>query len=133
MLRLSLALIFFIFNFICADPTTPAPVTQEEPIEALELHTSSYQALFFKMILALVVILVLATVAIYLMKTLSQTRIQQGNHYKNIKILEKRSISPKSVLYLIEVGGKKLLIGESQLELRELSHLNWVETEKKGI
>lgn len=37
------------------------------------------------------------------------------------------------MLYLVEVGGKKMLIGESQLELRSLSSLDWIEPEKKGL
>jgi len=45
-----------------------------------------------------------------------------------IKILEKRALSPKSMLYLIEVGGKPFVISESQLEVRLVQTLDWNET-----
>lgn len=98
-----------------------------------ELKAPSYEGTFIKMLLVIVILLALAALVLYLMKTFTSTRLKQENHFKNIKILEKRAISPKSILYLIEIGGKKILIGESQLELRELSHLPWIEIEKKNL
>ena len=37
-----------------------------------------------------------------------------------IQVLEKRMLSPKSILYLIEVEGQKVLVAESQHEIRRL-------------
>ncbi len=39
---------------------------------------------------------------------------------QSIQILEKRMISPKTMLYLIEAEGKQILIAESQLEVKRL-------------
>lgn len=104
-----------------------------EEISPLEKATSSYESAFIKMIFALVVILLLAGLAVYFFKKFSISRMQHNNHFRNIKILEKRSLSPKTVLYLVEIGGKKILMGESQLEIRTLSNLEWIETEKKTL
>lgn len=99
----------------------------------LEMATTSYETAFIKMIVVLIGLIALALLAFYLFKKISSSNMVQSNHYKNIKILEKRALSPKSILYLIEVGGKKLLIGESQVELRGISELSWIENEKKGL
>jgi flagellar biogenesis protein FliO len=43
------------------------------------------------------------------------------NSGRSIKILERRPLSAKSILYIIEVEGKKILVSESQFEVRTLS------------
>ena len=40
-----------------------------------------------------------------------------------MKVLEKRPLSPKTMLYLIEMNGEEVVIAESQLEVRVLSSL----------
>ena len=40
---------------------------------------------------------------------------------RSINILEKRALSPKSILYIVEIGSKKVLISESQVEVRTLT------------
>ncbi len=50
--------------------------------------------------------------------------MHQTNMIKNIKILEKRPLSAKSMLYLIEIDGKKAIISESTLEVRKLVDLD---------
>lgn len=99
----------------------------------LDLATTSYETAFIRMLFVLVGIISFAGLAVILLKKYAATRMQQSNHCRNIKVLEKRAISPKTILYLVEIGGKKMLLGESQLELRNLSHLEWIESEKKGL
>lgn len=100
---------------------------------SLDLATTSYETAFIRMLFVLIGLLIITCLGVYLFKRYATTRLQQSNHTRNIKILEKRAISPKSMLYLIEIGGKKILLGESQLELRHLSGLDWIESEKKGL
>ncbi|MEI8301565.1 MAG: flagellar biosynthetic protein FliO [Chlamydiota bacterium] len=115
-----------------APPSLPAmPMEQEAP--ELTSATSSYESAFLKMILVLVGILVFVFIVFFLFKKFSSSRMQQSNHTRTIKILEKRAISPKSMLYLIEIGGQKILIAESQLEIRPISNLDWIENENKGL
>lgn len=103
------------------------------PPTTLESTTKDYESAFIKMIIFLVVLLIFVFVIFFIFKKLSSSRMHHNNHYKSIKILEKRAISPKSMLYMIEVGGKKILLAESQFEIRNISNLEWVETEKKGL
>jgi len=94
---------------------------------SMMVETPSYESMFLKMILALIGIVVAVFLGIWLIKKLSYSRSRQMNILKSVKILEKRPLSPKSMLYLIEVSGRKLLLSESQLEVRALSDLKWIE------
>jgi flagellar protein FliO/FliZ len=81
----------------------------------------SYEGAFIKMLLTLGGLVVLIFLTVWLLRRLSQGRLLGGSGAsRSIKILEKRALSPKSVLYLIEVGGKQVLIAESHLEVRRL-------------
>lgn len=110
------------------DPSEEAP-----PHSVLESSTKDYESAFIKMILFLVGLLILVFTVFFIFKKFSHARMQHNNHFRMIKVLEKRPISPKSMLYLVEIGGKKILLSESQLEVRHISHLDWIEVEKKGI
>lgn len=117
-------------------PATPAPLSpmpMEETVPELNAATSTYEAAFLKMVLVLIGILAFIFIVFFIFKRFAATRIKQSNHSRTIKILEKRAISPKSMLYLIEIGGQKMLIAESQLEIRPISNLDWIENENKGL
>jgi flagellar biogenesis protein FliO len=66
----------------------------------------------------------------FMVKKFMNSRIQTINNLNAIKILEKRSLSPKSHLYLIEVQGKQLLISESQMGLQSIAEIS---TKEKPI
>jgi len=66
-------------------------------------------------------------------KKISHGRLRNFNYLKSIKIIEKRPLSPKSMLYLIEVGGKQVLIAESQLEVRTVASLDLLESGEKDL
>jgi len=66
-------------------------------------------------------------------KKISKGRFRSFNYLKSVKILEKRPLSPKSMLYLIEVGGKQVLIAESQFEVRTVATLDWVDGDNKDL
>lgn len=95
--------------------------------------THSYEKAFIKMIFILIAILAVVFIIFYLFKRFSSSRMALSNHSRSIKILEKRAISPKSMLYLIEIGGQKILLAESQLEIRNVSNLEWLENNKQGL
>ena len=133
MIQLFFILFMFLRSYGMSEPLNPETPLFDNQDMSVDIKTPSYEFAFIKMLLALIAILGFAALAFYLFRKLSHTQLQQGNQAKNIKILEKRAISTKSVLYLIEVGGKKMLVGESQFELRQISPLEWIESEKKGV
>ena len=97
-----------------------------------EVHkaTESYETAFIKTIVVLVGLLVLVILTVWMFRKISHGRIRGMNVLKSVKILEKRPLSPKSMLYLIEIGGKQVLIAESQLEVRNVATLDWLGSDK---
>ena len=63
------------------------------------------------------------------MRRYAKNRPFQVNHKKNIKILERRQISPATFLYHIQIGNKQIVISESKSEVRVVANLDWDETE----
>lgn len=79
----------------------------------------TYEHALGKMLLTLFGLIVLIFLTLWVIRRLSAGRFsQQMKDSRAIKILEKRALSAKSVLYLVEVGDKRLLLSESQLEVR---------------
>ena len=77
-------------------------------------------AAFAKMFITLIVLVILLLVSYWFVRRLIQQRLQKGVGSASIQIVEKRMISPKTMLYLIEVDKKKILIAESHLEVKRL-------------
>lgn len=84
-------------------------------------------AAFIKMVLALAIVLILLFASYWFLRRLIQNRLQKGERDAAIQILEKRMLSPKTILYLVEVDNKKILLAESQLEIKRLESFGPVE------
>lgn len=121
-------------------PSSPPNEKKEEapPLEKMEeeapvsVHhaTESYETAFIKTIVVLVGLLVLVILTIWMFRKISHGRFRGMNMMKSIKVLEKRPLSPKSMLYLIEVSGKQVLLAESQLEVRNIATLDYLGSDK---
>ena len=72
------------------------------------------------MILTLMGLLLLVFCTLWALRKLSHGKVGSFGSQKKIKILEKRPLSPKTVLYLLELDGKQVFIAESQLEVKTL-------------
>ncbi len=100
------------------------PTNDQTTAQTLEEEvTTDYKPMefkwaFLKMLFWLVVLVGFFFITIYMFKRLSRSRLDSINQHNIIKILEKRALSPKTVLYLVEYENKKILIGESQHELK---------------
>lgn len=104
----------------------PTPL-QEAPVPGQPDHlapppTPTYEHALGKMLLTLLGLIVLIFLTIWMLRRLSGSKTN-GASSRSIKILERRPISQKSVLYLIEVDGKQVMISESQLEVRTITTL----------
>ncbi len=120
-----------------ASDTPPTPAQQEQPAPITLPHseaapaplpssaemTTSYESAFIRMIVTLVGLIALVFLTVWLLKRLGSGRLGKFASSRSIKILEKRALSPKSVLYLVEVGDKQVLVSESQFEVRSLAVL----------
>ena len=132
--------IFFSFNYaedqknytsVYSDSTEDVPIMSDNDNEAnpnaptiinkdQHFDPPSFKKAFFKMAIALFALIILVVITFYSLRRLNRVKTSQANKMQSIKILEKRPISPKSMLYLIEVDGEKVLISESNLEVRPI-------------
>ena len=83
-----------------------------------EFPPIEYKGAFIKMMVSLLAVIVLGSITIWSFKRLAKSRVYTANLNKEIKILEKRVLSPKSILYLIEYNGKKMIVSESHLDMK---------------
>jgi len=93
-------------------------INTEIPIP--DLPPGDYGAALIKMFLSLIAVIVLLAVTFWFLRRLIRSRLRRGVGAESIQILEKKMISPKSMLYLVEVEGQKVLLAESNLEIRRL-------------
>jgi flagellar biogenesis protein FliO len=83
----------------------------------------NYGTALIRMLFALGICIGLLILTVWLLRRMMSARIQRGTKDQAIQLLEKRMISPKSTLYLIEIEGKRVLLAESQLEIRPIHEL----------
>ena len=100
-------------------PEVPSAPPGIAPIDMVP----GYEGAFLKMFLALIALIVAIFFTVWLLKKLSQGRWAGGNNSRAIKIIEKRPLSPKTMLYIIDVDGQQSVIAESQLEIKHLMNL----------
>ena len=100
------------------------PAVQTPDIATTAIPTSPldapYEATLLKMLLTLGGLLALVFITIWGLKKLKQGRLGGFGAQKKIVILEKKPLSPKTLLYLLELDGKKILLSESQVEIKML-------------
>ncbi len=77
-------------------------------------------ATFAKMMLTFGVLILLLFGTYWFIRRIIQMRLQKGVGISSIHIIEKKMISTKTMLYLVEVDDKKILLAESQLEIKRL-------------
>ena len=109
-LAISLITIFLVHNTAFAEKNSDitlveqSSLTQEESPDSISsAYQPQYKPAFLKMFFILFALLALVFLTFWIFKKFTHIRLHQGNLTKSIKILEKRAISPKSFLYLIEI------------------------------
>lgn len=99
-------------------PLGPPPLTSEPYIDNVStespLNNDHFYAEFFKMIMMLGLIIVLLLLASWFLKRMMSSRVQQSNLASPVKIIERRALTAKTTVYLMDILGKKIAIAESQ-------------------
>ncbi|MBI3236963.1 MAG: flagellar biosynthetic protein FliO [Chlamydiales bacterium] len=108
-----------------SEQAEPPPIHQEElqvPTEDMGIPTGpvSYETVFTKMIITLIGLVLFVILTIWVLRKIGQGRFRGFGSHRSIEILEKRPLSPKTMLYLVCLEGKKILMAESQLEVKKL-------------
>jgi flagellar biogenesis protein FliO len=98
----------------------PTPEVNPVPQSSSKEMTDSYENAFVRMLVTLLGLVFLVFVTFWILRRLGKGKFKMGAG-RTINIIDRRSLSPKSMLYVIEIGNKKVLISESQLEVRALT------------
>lgn len=138
-LLLCLFYCFFSFSYGDIDSSSIEKIMEETQSgdtypEPSSSHTEDvdYAVLIKKTAFMITGLIALILLTIYLLKRFATNRTMSANQMSHIKIVERRAISPKSTLYLIEFGNRKLLLSESQLEIRSHGDLKLSEPLKES-
>lgn len=97
-----------------------AQLDPSAPSEALTEMSGSFGSALTHMLVTFTAIIALLFVSFWFVRRLVQNRLQKGIGQQAIQILEKRMISPKTMLYWIQVEDKRILLAESHLEVRKV-------------
>lgn len=110
-------------------PIAPPPyfVQEEEPQNELFKDESGNSSRFFQeflhMLSILGIMIAVLLLAAWSMKRLVAGRMQQGNTTSSIKILERRGLTAKTAIYLIEIDEQRIAIAESSNGATLLFHM----------
>jgi len=92
---------------------TPYFNDDEEPENDIKhVEETHFGQLLVKMIVMLACVLTMLYIAVWFAKKFLNTRMQGLNRSSRIQILEKRALSPKSILYIIKVDEQEFVISE---------------------
>src|ERR1700722_9834452 len=106
------------------EPAPPPPPPQTlEPLPSSKEMTSSYENAFVRMLVTLLGLVLLVAATFWILRKLGKGKFKLGSG-KTIQVIERRALSQKTMLYVVEVDSKKILISESQLEVRTLTSLD---------
>ncbi|MDN3508261.1 MAG: flagellar biosynthetic protein FliO [Simkaniaceae bacterium] len=102
-----------------------ATILADAPGPSIEEMQTGYQKSVWQIGITFFIILLAGVIIYWLYKRFAQSRTMAANSIKTIKILERRPLSPKSMLYLVEIGDKQVIIAESQHNITTVKHLDW--------
>lgn len=112
----------------------PSPPQEETPEKWAQeqLHTlrsqstnnDRFMAEFFHMLFVLGIIIGALLVLTWFLKRFANTRIQNLNVSSNVKVIERRVLGPKAIIWLLEVHGKELVVGESSQGFHKLAEFD---------
>lgn len=95
---------------------------QSLPFPEPSLPPSEIGLGLIKMMITFFALIALGIGTLWFLRRLIQNRnMRGGGQERSIHIIEKRMLSSKSALYLVEVEGKRVLLAESHLEVRPIS------------
>ena len=84
-----------------------------EEVPIIEEQTSRFTYEFIKMFVILGGMVAVLLAISWYMKRLTNKKFERGNDESLIKVVERRSLSARSIVYLLDVEGKSFVIGET--------------------
>ncbi len=87
---------------------------------------SGYQKQFFRTLIFVGILIAFFLIVIFIYRRgAPMSKITSKNTKNNIKILERRALSPQTYLYHIQVGDKQFILSESKVDTRHITTLDW--------
>lgn len=87
-----------------------------------ELMPFPDSASFTRMWITIAAALILLFVTLWLLRRFKTGHFKKfGGSSSTLAIVERKTLSPKTMLYIVEINNKRLLISESQVEVRTLT------------
>ncbi|NBO24719.1 MAG: hypothetical protein EBU93_05755 [Chlamydiae bacterium] len=123
MKKLILASFFFLSPLfpttVTIDPVPKIEVEQEKEVNL----PKNYERVLFKTVMIIVFGVGSIFLLMIVLRRFSAVRFSTLNQQSYFKVLEKRPLSPKTILYLVQVGNQKIMLSESQLEIRKIGEI----------
>ncbi len=88
-----------------------------------DMPSNQFQKSFFRMLSLITAFILVIIFCFWIFRKIVHNKTKIANQSKSIKILEKRVLSPKSMLFLVEVEKEKVLIVESQVKVETIHTL----------
>lgn len=96
----------------------------ESPYSPSTHESGDFTPKFLHMLFILTLLVAFMIVASLTLKRMTRARVSQMNDQSLIKIIEARTLSPKSTLYLLNIEGEEILIGESSAGLSHIATIS---------
>jgi len=104
----------------------------EELIKKPNKQDDKFYSEFINMLASLGLIIALIFIVAWFLKRLANTRLTQVNNSSSIRIIEKRIISPKTSLFLLDIEGTTVFIAESANGVTRLAEFSTKEEAKQS-
>jgi len=92
-------------------------------LDETPIPTGDVGAAFAKMLLTFGALIFLLFATFWILKRLVRARLERGSSNSSITVHEKRMLSPKTMLYVVEIEGQRVLLAESHLEIKTIKTL----------
>jgi len=128
-------LLFILFTVCAYAADAPAEPPSSEEVQVKpegsppSFTEDIYQKQFSRTLIVSIVVILFAIFVVWMTRRLSKNRPLYANHHKNLKILERRQISPSTYLYHMQIGNKQFVISESKCDVRLVATLDWSDSE----
>lgn len=104
----------------------------DELKKADEMGDSQFFQKFINMLFSLGVIIALIFLFMWILKRMLSVRMQQVNQTSTIKVLERRTLTPKTSIYILGAFGKAVAIAESSNGVTVLTELSKAEVKEES-
>lgn len=101
-------------------PTHAVPLPHSQELKVEGDRGDHFFSEFLNMLGMLGIVLLVLLILARLSRRALDSRMEQLNQSSSIKIVEKRMLAPKVTVYILEVQGKRLIVGETPTGLTRL-------------